>query len=917
MGFPLRAEQHAGNPARARRCASVRDVTKHTRALRERRVSARNEIVLASKLTPPSLPEWVVPRGRIDRGISRGVCGPVTVITGPPGAGKTTALALWAAGRTGARPTAWVRVDPYDNRPESFWSHVAEALRRCGADIPVSAPGEAGVAGEGFLRRVAWALAGQDPAVVLILDDLHLLTAPDALDGLEYVLRNARSGLRLVAVSRAEPQLALHRYRLAGEMTEIRPADLAFTVAETAQLMARHGISLPRASVEALTRRHEGWAAGLRLAALAMAGHPDPERFAEEFDAEDSAVAGYLIDEVLSTQPEQAREVLLHTSIADRVSSDLAADLTGYARAGRAIAELAWANMFIQPLGRGWYRYHRLFREVLRLKLRRECPQKATELHLRAARWFWRHGTLMEAVAQAAQAGDWEMAARMAVAELAIGQLAEPGAAAPLADWLQRMPAEPEHAEPPRLLVSAALAARDLRDDVSTARLGDAGQMMDRLPAGEQVPSRLAAAMIELTLARRRGDFAAAEAAAAQAECLLGSAPGEAPARHPQARAQLLTGRGAVELWAGRLDAAAGFLDAAADAAAGARERASALGYGALVEAVRGRLSRAIELATAATAPRHTPETPGGVPCAAAELALAWAQLERHQLDDASKRLSRSTKALRGVPDKLLSSLACLVAARRCLAAGHPDTACEFLSRARSGWSPPAWLEQELTLAQSYGLATAGDARAAPGIELGAEPEAGMAGIVAVARAQLAGGDPEAASQTLAAARASLDDAPEHVRLEARLVAAAVSYQRGDGVNGRKHLTQALKLAEPERIRLPFAMERSWILPVLREDRTLAEAFQRAFTTSRAGDDRGQDSRAGPGRPALVAVDELSGRELEVLRRVSSLESNAEIAEAMYLSVNTVKTHIRHILNKFGVHHRADAVRLARQLELL
>ena len=507
-------------------------------------MSAHGEIVLASKVTAPVLPDWVLPRARIDRRISEGVCGPVTVITGPPGAGKTTALALWAAARTRALPTAWVRLDQYDNRPESFWSHVGEALRRCGVAVPASMPDQAGVTGEGFLRRVASALAGQDPGVVLILDDLHLLSEPDALGGLEYVLQNARSGLRLVAAARAEPQLPLHRYRLAGEMTEIRAADLAFTAAETAQLMERHGITLPRESVEALTRRHEGWAAGLRLAALAMAGHPDAGQFAEGFDAEDRAIAGYLIDEVLSTQPEQAREILLQTSIVDRVSGDLAGALTGNAEAGEVIAGLAWANTFIQPLGHGWYRYHWLFREVLRLKLRRESPQRVTELHRRAARWFWRHGTLTEAVAQAVQGADWQMAARMAVAELAIGQLAEPGAVAALADWLKRMPADPEHEEPLRSLVLAALAARDLRDDVSTARLGDTGRMIGRLAAHEQVPARLAVTVIQLALARRGGDFDAAAAAVVSAEDLLGRVPGDLLDRHPETRAQVLTGRG-------------------------------------------------------------------------------------------------------------------------------------------------------------------------------------------------------------------------------------------------------------------------------------------------------------------------------------------------------------------------------------
>ena len=186
-----------------------------------------------------------------------------------------------------------------------------------------------------------------------------------------------------------------------------------------------------------------------------------------------------------------------------------------------------------------------------------------------------------------------------------------------------------------------------------------------------------------------------------------------------------------------------------------------------------------------------------------------------------------------------------------------------------------------------------------------------------MARAQVAARDPEAASQTLAGAGAAvLDGAPDHVRLEARLVEAAASYRRGDGATGRKCLAQALKLAEREHIQRPFALERAWIQPVLRQDSRLTEAFQRAFATSRTRVDRGQECEARPGTPPAV-VDSLSGRELEVLRHVSSLESNSEIAEAMYLSIHTVKTHIRHILNKLGVQHRAEAVRMARRLQLL
>jgi LuxR family maltose regulon positive regulatory protein len=880
-------------------------------ARREQRQGVHDEIVLDSKLTAPSLPGWVVPRARISQRISHGARGPVTVITGPPGAGKTTALALWAAARTGTQPTAWVTLDRYDNRPESFWSHVREALRRCGVPLPESIQDASDVTEHRFLRQITAALDAQDPAVTLILDDLHLLTERRTLDGLEYVMRNARSGLHLVAASRADPQLALHKYRLAGEMTEIRDGDLTFTVSEASLLMAQHGIRLPRESVEQLTRRHEGWAAGLRMTALAMSEHPDPGHCVSEIDAEDRAIAGYLLDEVVSAQSVQAREVLLQTSILDRVSGELAADLTGDAQAGEVIAALARANTFIQPLGQGWYRYHWLFREVLRLKLRQEFSAKVTELHRRAAGWLWHHGTLTEAVAQAVQGGEWEMAARMAAAELAIGQLADPGAGAGLADWFRRMPADLEYREPPPALVLAALAARDLRHDDCAAWLADARRTMAVLAPEDQIRSRLAAAMIELTVARRSGDLDAAVTAAAQVEGVFGEIPDRTLARHPEVRAQVLTGRGAVELWAGHLDSAASLLGAGADAD-GNRDQATAVGHRALVEALRGRLGSAIDLATAATAPRATPATPGGSVCAAAEVALAWAQLERCQLDEARIGLSRATKALRGVPDKVTSSLACLVAVRHRLATGRPDSAPKLVSQARSGWSPPDWLERKLMLAQSHALAAAGDAKEALAIAKRAEPEGTLDGLVAMARAYLAAGDPEAAGQALAAASvAATASAPDRVRLEAQLLAAAACHHREDDTECRKQLLQSLKLAEPEHVRLPFAMERTWILPLLRHDPLLARAFQRVVGPGQAHYEGEWD------RPSAVAADQLSGRELEVLHHVSSLESNAEIAAAMYLSIHTVKTHVRHILEKLGVQHRGEAVRIARQLQLL
>ena len=589
--------------------------------------------ILAAKITAPGVPDWAVTRPRITKLIAQGTrwC-PLTVVTAPAGAGKTMALALWAAAQPGT--VAWVGLDGYDNRPEVFWAYVVAALRRSGVAVPAVLPAARGRAGDHvFLLGLAAALAAQDPPVTLVLDDLHLLTDPQVLDGLDYVLRNVGAGLRLVVSARMDPLLPLHRYRLAGELTEIRASDLAFTVPEAGQLLARHGITLTADSLERLTRRTEGWAAGLRLAAISMGTHPDPDQFVTELITDDSAVTGYLVAEVLNPQPPEVREVLLSTCILEHVSAEAASELTGNEQAGRILPALARANAFVQPTGSGWYRYHPLFAEVLRLKLRREHPDRMAPLHRRAARWYERNGQLTDAVRHAAQAGDWPLAASIVIDGLAIGEIIEPRGSPSLAGEFTDMPHGQAWTEPAPHLVSAAVALSAGRPESSIAALDAADGILERLPADQEAAGRLAAALIRLTASRRTGDLTAAAAAAARAEALFSRVPDAKLARHREIRARLLSGRGAVELWSGHLDQAARTLEsgmAAAAASGGQDEPADCLGHLALVEALRGRLGRAATLAAQATAARATgqPRPPVPHPSPAALVALAWVHLE-------------------------------------------------------------------------------------------------------------------------------------------------------------------------------------------------------------------------------------------------------------------------------------------------
>ena len=885
------------------------------------RADGAEDPVLTSKITVPSLPGWAVERARIERLIAAGVRGPLTTITGPPGSGKTMAIASWAASSADPGVLAWVTLDDYDNRPEVFWSYVLAALRRAGVAVPPVSPAvDGGTADHVFLLRLASVLAAQERPVVLVLDDAHLLTERDLLDGLAYVLRSAAPGLHLVVSSRMDPLLPLHRYRLAGELTEIRVDDLAFSLPESTALMAQHGITLSAGALERIVARTEGWAAGIRLAAISLDGHPDPDQFVKELDAEDSAITSYLVDEVLNGQLASTREFLLRTSILNRVNADIARELTDDERAADVLPILASANVFIRPIGHGWYRYHSLFSAVLRLKLRREQPGQVTELNRRAARWYQRRGFLTEAVRHAADAGDWPFAARIVLDELAIGRLIEPRGNRSLAASFRRMPAESAWTQPQPLLVEAAIELSAADGLPGAATLGAAEGILDQLPANDEIPARLAAAQVRLAVSRRAGDLDAVRAAASHAGTLIEEIPGGVIARHPETRTQVQAGHGVAGLWSGDLDEAAAtftFALAAMPDPGGTYERAECLGYLALVEALRGRLNQATERAgQAADAAKSSSDGLAEFTSPAAAVARANVHLERDELPQAHGQLKLANSALRIAPDKLIGAIAYLVAARCRLAEGSTRAASDLLGRARQGWSPPPWLEHWLMLIESRVYAAAGDVTSAVEVAERAEPESALDAAVTLAQAWLDAGDHQAAERALAIGMASPGDPPGRVRLEGWLVDARLSYGDGDAGRGRRSLEHALRLGKAEQLRLAFATERIWIRPVLRRDPELASGYQDLLETG-PGTGRLAVPPSGTGQATPVIVEQLSEREREVLRLLSGMLSTAEIATEMYISVNTVKTHLRSIYRKLSAAHRGEAVRRARQLRLI
>jgi LuxR family transcriptional regulator, maltose regulon positive regulatory protein len=875
--------------------------------------------ILTSKITAPDVPAWAVQRPRITGRIAEGTrwC-PLTVVTGPAGAGKTMAVAMWAAAE--ADRVAWVCLDEFDNRPGAFWSYVVAALRRSGITVPKTLqaiPQEpAGV--DGFLLGLTALLAAQDLPLTLVLDDLHLLTEPGTLKGLDFMLRNAGSGLRVVVTSRMDPLLPLHRYRVAGQLTEIRADDLAFSAAEASLLLAQHGSTLPADSLESLTQRTEGWAAGLRLAAMSLGAHPDPGQFIKELLTEDSALICYLVDEVLNVQPPEVREVLLSTSILEHVSADGAVELTGDKHAAGILASLAHTNAFVQPLAPGWYRYHTLFAEMLRLKLRLEHPERVAVLHQRAARWHQRDGRLADAVRHAARAADWPLAAAIVVDELAIAELAERGAGHPLAAEFAAMPADRTWAEPAPYLVAAALALAAGRREAATAALDAADGLLDRLPAEREAAGRLATTVVRLTASLREGDLARAAAASGSARRMLARVPEEKLARHPEVGRTVLSGRATVALWSGRLEEAARLLETrlgdadtqGADIQGQEREVPGQAGRLALVEALRGRLSRAVTLAGRATLETGADQSLD----APALVALAFVHLQRNELREARGLLKQADAALGRCPDKLLSTAAYLIAAGGALAEGRAATAVDIVARARSGGPLPTWLDQQLSIVESRAWTAAGDFRAALAAaeRAGSSPEA----AVTLAQTRAAAGNCDDIPRLLAPMLAADSQLPNPARLQALLLDARLSFAADDAAHGRRSLESALRIAEREQLGLPLAMERGWLGPVLRRDPELADAHRTLLTLALGHQQLPAPVTAGDQAPVLV-VEPLTERELEVLVHVSDMLNTAEVADEMYISVNTVKTHLRNIYRKLATSHRNEAVRRARQLELI
>ena len=866
----------------------------------------------------------LIGRGDLVAALGRAAAGKVTVISAPAGSGKTSLLRAWAGSAGQPRRLAVVQVQRGQRDGQQFWLALLGAVRRAtgasgGAEPPAATPGFNAPVMAG---RVLSELAGARGGVTLVIDDLHELRSAEALAQLTRLLTSLPPRVHAIVATRHDLRLGLQQLRLAGELAEIRTADLRFSLRETRELLDASGVALSQAGAALLHRRTEGWAAGLRLAAISLAGHLDPERFVAEFSGSDRTVAEYLLAEMLERQPDDVKDLLLRTSLLDRVNGELADLLTGRPGSEQILLALEDANAFVESLdpGRTWFRYHHLFADLLRLELRRALPEEVPALHRRAAGWFIRHGQVAEAVGHTQAAGDWADAARLLAGHSF--SLTLDGQAQTIQALLRAFPPGEDHRE--LALVRATVDLVQGRLDGAAAHLAVAESYAQTAPPGRQRRLQVAVAALKLWLARRRGHLAGVIEQARFLASPVSGQSGEDIALDSDLRAVALMNLGTAEAWTlGRPDAP----DAERHLQEGA-DLARQIGRPYLEVACLAQLGFASRIRSFVTARRRCREAIaladrhgwGAEPVIAPALVTLAANLVwTGELDEGERWLRRTERALQTDTGPDIRQLLHLATGRLHAGRGHQHEALEEFSAAehlQSQLEGSHALASQVTgwmLATQARLGMPGEARAA----LAAlDDERANSGEIRNARAAicLAEGDPAGALGALAAVLDGTAPVIGYITVvEAQLLAGLAHRELGDQRAANQAAERALGLAEPDRLVLPFMMTGA---QELLEALPRHETAHAALLTDILDIVHGSSLPAKDQSPSPPA-EELSPSELRVLRYLPTNLSRPEIASELSVSLNTVSTHLRSIYAKLQVRDRSSAVQRARDLRLL
>ena len=871
----------------------------------------------------PSVRDGVVSRPGLFRRLTQAQR--VVQLSAPPGSGKTVLLRSWIAGAGLAECTAWVSVPGEECDPQRLWISVVGALRdtAAGSALVRGLTAAPDLDGWTVVERLLEDLASLEDRIWLVLDDVHELGSAEALRQLELLIMRAPAALRFVLATRHDLRLGLHRLRLAGELTEIRTADLRFSPTEARTLLGSAGVPLSDAALALLYDRTEGWAAGLRLAALSLAGHSDPDRFAAEFGGSERTVAEYLVAEVLEQQSDEARRLLLRTSMLERVNGELADLLTGGSGGERVLQQLEEAGAFVVSLDarRSWFRYHQLFADLLQLELRGSAAGELPALHEAAAGWYAAHGYSVEAVRHAQAAGNWVLAARLLSDHwISLGLAGLGGTAHEL---LARFPADV-------ITADAELAARAAGDQLARGSFEEAErylalatQRLESLPPGRRGRPQVVVAVVRMRLARQRGDL---PAVAEEAQRLL--APAVAtdlaePRLGGDLRALALINLGIAEVWSGRFDDADRHLE---DGTALAREigrpylEVTGLAHWAQLLSWRSfplgtqRSLQAIELAK-----EHgwADEPVTGV----AYLDLGVAMVAQGRLEEAERALGRAERTVRAEVEPAAGMRLHYGRGMLEFVSGRLDAALRAFrtaERVAKSLVTPHTLAMRGRSHLLQTLVRMGEtARVEQALADMDAPERERAEIrIAEASLRLAQGDPKAATAVLAPVidgSAPLTNA--HLwDIQGSLLQAISCDALGDAGGASRALERALDHAEPERLLFPFLYDPApELLDRHRRGGTTHAPLIAEILNGLAGREPGSPTAGSSPR----LTEPLSQAESRVLRYLPTKLSAPEIADELYLSVNTVKTHMRHLYDKLGAHRRHEAVEQARALGLL
>jgi LuxR family maltose regulon positive regulatory protein len=862
-----------------------------------------------SRITVPQLPPRHVSRPRLLARLDQAVARPLVLLSAGPGTGKTVLLTDWVR-QTQAR-VAWLNPTTADAEPRRFWRLLEASLRACDgaergppADIPQAA-------GADLIQTLFGSVPRSPDRLVVVIDDAHVLTRSDVLDGLDNLIRGWQPGLSLILAARSDPLLPLHRYRLAGQMYELRAADLAMTPSEIREVLTAHHVTLEPRAFDMLAARTEGWTAGVRLSAMRMEHTESPSDFVSELALDVGSIGEYLVNEVIRCQPEPFRRLLIETSFLDEVTGPLADAITGMTGCGDMLTDLARSNAFVVPLDAAQvrYRYHQLFAEILRYLLQRQKGHAVRGLHQRAAAWFEASGDIGNAVHWALRAGDRGRVATLLVrgglahAFVHRQDLSGPGLRALLPLEL------PEGTDPVRkaefALASTAIEAVSADADSAPRGLGQVPLLKSDETLSD--PDLLVTAdLVELILAQKASDARAVDTAANR---LLGRHGESAGSPIPGLRAAVLLTQASTHLWTGRHEDVGTLLDGAL--AEAGREgppgiELEVLGMMAVVGSYWSRTNYTDDAAGRAHVLRRqmgldVPPT--------LEFAEALRSNIAGDLDGRARSLQRIL-----LPDVIGSDPGLAVAlelgrANVLMVRGEVNEARIMLQDADGHIPALLRVTRDIMLAE---LDTSlGRPRAA--LRLLQNYRGGEFAVMTAipcAHAHLALGDQRAAQdcvRTVLAHPSAL--AGRCLLVEALLCDAQIAQLDGEPGRALEIVIRALEVARGE-IVLPFLQAEDLFAALL--DRHPAVAGQWPVPRPRTA------AESAPERVITrVLPDPLTQRELTILRFLGTSMSIMEIADELCLSVNTVKTHIAAIYRKLPAGRRREAVLRARELELI